>query len=258
MPELPDLEVISKNLDHLFADKKVSEINIYKDKKLNAPLEDFKRDIENQKLESVKRNGKELLMEFANKARLGIHLMLNGEIHLLNEQDVKHQVFEIVFDDSSGFSVTDYMAQAKPILNPVESKVPDALNKDFNLDYLKPILSKSSKSNIKKILTDQEIVRGIGNAYIDEILWDARISPLSIASKIPEESIKKIIKSTKAVLLDAIVEIRKIGPETISGEIRSFLKVHTANSKTPTGYTINVIQLNGKKTYFTDEQKLYE
>ncbi|MVN21934.1 DNA-formamidopyrimidine glycosylase family protein [Mucilaginibacter arboris] len=258
MPELPDLEVISKNLNKLFAKKTVNKITIYREKKLNAPVDDFYKNINGKTLKSVKRNGKELLLNFSNDIQLGIHLMLNGEIHLLTEQNIKHQVFEILFEDLSGFAVTDYMAQAKPILNPVESKVPDALDKDFNFDYLKPVLAKSASANIKKILKDQEVVRGIGNAYADEILWAAKVAPRSKASKIPDEKIKDIIHSTKTVLADAIDQITKIAPDTISGEIRSFLKVHTANPKTPTDFTINRMDLNGSKTYFTDEQKVYE
>lgn len=258
MPELPDLEVISKNLNKLFSKKRVSKLSIFREKKTNAPVDDYQKNIEGQTLKLVKRNGKELLFIFNNSNQLGIHLMLNGEIHLLTEHNIKHKVFEILFEDSSGFAITDYMAQAKPILNPVESKVPDALSEDVNFDYLKPILAKSSRSNIKKVLKDQEIIRGIGNAYADEILWEAKVSPRSIASKIPDEKIYDLIHATKIILDDAISQITKISPEIISGEVRSFLKVHTSNAKTPTNFIINMVELNGSKTYFTDEQKLYE
>ena len=258
MPELPDLQVISRNLNKKFANKKVNRVTIYKDKKLNASAEDFVNSIQEKVLKVIKRNGKELLLEFDNQTTLGIHLMLKGEIHLLDEINIKHKIFEIEFEDNSGFSVTDFMGQAKPILNTLPSTVPDALSDEFNFGYFKPILNKSSKSNIKKILKDQEIVRGIGNAYIDEILWDARISPLSNASKIPDDQIQGLIISAKKILNEAIEEIIKISPNIISGEIRSFLKVHTSNPTSPTNYNIKSIEIDGKKTYFTDEQVLYE
>lgn len=258
MPELPDLQVISRNLNKKFANKKVVRLSIYKDKKLNAPVEKFTNIIEGQTVSEIKRNGKELLMIFENQSKLGIHLMLKGEIHLLSESNVKHKVFEIEFEDNSGFAVTDFMGQAKLILNAPNSNVPDAVSKEFDFEYFKPILRKATKSNIKKVLKDQEVVRGIGNAYIDEILWDCKISPLSNASKIPDEKIKDLISSTKKVLQEAIDEITKIDPNIISGEIRSFLKVHTSNPKTPTNFDIKFIELDNKKTYFTDEQALYE
>ncbi|SFN21307.1 formamidopyrimidine-DNA glycosylase [Chitinophaga sp. YR627] len=258
MPELPDLQVISKNLNKIFANKKVDKISIFKDKRLNASVEEFTSTIEHQKLLNIGRNGKELLLDFENGSRLGIHLMLKGELHLSSEANIKHKVFELIFEDHTGFAVTDFMGQAKPILNPVESDVPDAVSDDFNFKYFKPILAKAIKANIKKILKDQDIVRGIGNAYIDEILWDARISPLSIGSKIPDDWIEKIIHSTKSVLAEAVKQIENISPNIISGEERSFLKVHTSKPETPTGYKITVIELEAKKTYFTEEQILFQ
>lgn len=259
MPELPDLEVISANLGKRFNAKKLSKINIFKDKKLNAPSAEFEKKLESQNLNNVQRSGKELLLEFTNGNYLGIHLMLKGEIHLLEEDNVKGKVFELVFEDGSGFSVTDFMAQAKPILNPEKSEVPDALDLKFDFDYLKSKFAKANKANVKKILKDQEIVRGIGNAYIDEILWEAKISPLSIGSKIPDKSIKILVEATKNVLRNAIEQIKAQDPDIISGEIRSFLKIHTTTKdKSPTGAKINVIEIDSKKTYFTDEQELYE
>lgn len=268
MPELPDLAVISKNLNKRFANKKVIAFNVFKDKKLNTSIGEYKRDIENQLLESIERNGKELLLTFSNKKQLGIHLMLKGEIHLMSEPNIKYKVFELVFDslqqgslfgDNDGFSITDTMAQAKPILNPPKSIIPDALDDAFNYNYLKSILANSKKSNIKKILKNQDIVRGIGNAYIDEILWMAKVSPLSDGFKIPDEFIAKIVESTKETLKNAINEILTISPDLISGEIRSFLKIHNPDkNESPTGFPIKTIEIDTKKTYYTEEQILFE
>jgi formamidopyrimidine-DNA glycosylase len=258
MPELPDLQASSRNLDKRFSNKKVVKLTIFNNKKLNAHVENFTKNIEGYILEKLKRNGKELLLTFNNNTKLGIHLMLKGEIHLLSEIGIKHKIFDIMFENSDGFSVTDSMGQAKLILNPELSNVPDALSEEFNIAYLKPILQKS-KFNIKKMLKDQDVVRGIGNAYADEILWEAKVSPLSFSCKIPDEKIEDIILSTKNVLNDAIKQIEQISPNIISGEIRDFLKVHkTIFPISPTGSRINCIELDGKKTYFTDEQILFE
>ena len=268
MPELPDLAVISKNLNERFAKKRLTAFNVFKDKKLNATVSEYKNDIENQLLESVERNGKELLLTFSNKKQLGIHLMLKGEIHLLSEPNIKHKVFELIFGispqenlfgNNDGFSVTDTMAQAKPILNPPTSSIPDALDDSFNYGYLKSILDSSKKISIKKTLKNQDIVRGIGNAYIDEILWEAKVSPLSDSSKVPDELIAKIVEVTKETLNSAINEILTINPNLISGEIRSFLKVHNpTRTESPSGFPIKTIEIDGKKTYYTEEQLLFE
>ncbi|ATR95055.1 formamidopyrimidine-DNA glycosylase [Bacteroides heparinolyticus] len=268
MPELPDLAVISENLHRKFANKRVLSFNIYKQSKLNTSASDFKNNIEGQLLKSITRSGKELRLMFSNNHSLGIHLMLKGEIHLLSEPNIKHKIFDLVFDSTDetslfggneGFSIVDTMGQARPILNPATSDIPDALDNSFSSDYLMKILKMSKGKNIKKILRDQSVVRGIGNAYIDEILWSAGISPLSDGDKIPFKYIEILINSTKKTLSEAIVEIQKINPNIISGEERSFLKIHNPNkSLSPNGVAIEVIEIDKKKTYFTNEQILFK
>jgi formamidopyrimidine-DNA glycosylase len=106
---------------------------------------------------------------------------------------------------------------------------------------------------------DQKVIRGIGNAYADEILWHALISPLSVCNKIPEDKIKTLAKSIKTVLHDAIKKILKSHPDIIKGEVRDFLVIHNSSKKkSPTGAEIKQTTIGGRKTYYTDEQELYK
>ena len=106
---------------------------------------------------------------------------------------------------------------------------------------------------------DQKIIRGIGNAYADEILWDAGISPFSVCNKIPDEKIKRLPRSIRSVLQDAEKQIRKSKPDIISGEVRDFLKIHNAKKEqSPTGGKIHHKMANSRITYYTDEQELFK
>jgi formamidopyrimidine-DNA glycosylase len=108
-------------------------------------------------------------------------------------------------------------------------------------------------------LLDQNAIRGIGNAYADEILWDAGISPFSISNKIPDTKLKALAKSIKSVLQDAEKQISKSNPDIIGGEIRDFLKIHNSKKKeSPTGAPIKFAMVSSRKTYYTDEQELFE
>ena len=112
---------------------------------------------------------------------------------------------------------------------------------------------------IKNILLDQNIIRGIGNAYSDEILWQTGISPFSKANAIPVEKIKELAKNIKKVLKNATNKIYKNHPDLIHGEVRDFLDIHTKKKlKSPTGATIKIADRGMLKTYYTDEQVLYE
>lgn len=106
---------------------------------------------------------------------------------------------------------------------------------------------------------DQHVIRGIGNAYADEILWQAKISPLSIAQKIPPGKIKTLAAAIKKVLKNAEKKILKSHPYIIGGEIRDFLVVHQPKkTHTPGGAKINRATVNSRKTYYTNEQELYK
>ncbi len=258
MPELPDLQVFSRNLQKKLSGKKLEKLTIKNKSKLKIPEEEFKKNLENQELKKVYREGKELRFEFDNGNILGLHLMLNGNMYLFektNEQ--KHTIFELLFDDSTGLAVTDYQGMAACTLNPQEKDSPDALSDKINYKFLKERLSQT-RSSIKNVLLDQKVIRGIGNAYADEILWQSRISPFSLSNKIPDNKIKDLAKAISKVLKDAEKQILKSHPDIISGEVRDFLDIHNAKKKqSPAGASIHQ-QIAGRKTYYTDEQELFK
>ena len=259
MPELPDLQVFSRNLNKNFAGKTLKKIHLAEFKPPNVPLSDFKKALEGNALGEVTRQGKELHFHFGEKQVLAIHLMLKGQLHIFQgEITSTRNVVELVFDDDSALALSDFMKSATATLNPPAPASPDALSSEVNAGFLKKQLHEV-KEPIKAFLMDQKKIRGIGNAYADEILWDAGISPFSICSKIPDDKIKQLAKSIKSVLKDAEQQILSSHPDLITGEIRDFLKVHTQKIKnTPTGQVIHFKKFKSRKTYYTNEQELFK
>jgi formamidopyrimidine-DNA glycosylase len=256
MPELPDLQVFSKNLSKHFAGKKLQHIEVVNASKLKDSQAELKKAFEKAKLKSIYRSGKELRFEFNNDQVLGLHLMLNGELKLFHkENDHKNTIVEFHFSNGKGFAVTDRQRLANVKLNPVDKEGADAL--EVNEKYLKEVLQ--SRTVIKTLLMDQKKIRGIGNAYADEILWKAGISPFSKCDKIPADKIKDLSKAIKYVLNNAEKQILKKQPDLISGEVRDFLLIHNAKKKeSPTGEKILTKMAGGRKTYYTKEQQLYQ
>jgi formamidopyrimidine-DNA glycosylase len=259
MPELPDLQVFSRNLNKMLAGKTLKKVNIPVATKLNVSVKELKNSLEKQKLEKVYREGKELHFKFSNENVLGLHLMLRGQLYIFKKtNEHKFTIIELLFDDDTGLALGDYQKAATPTLNPVGRAAPDALSKAVDFDLLKKLLQ-SKRINIKTFLLDQHFIRGIGNAYADEILWDAGISPFSVCNKIPDTAIKKLNSSIKSVLHDAEKQILKKHPEIISGEVRDFLKIHNSRkTKSPTGGAIEHEMINSRKTYYTKEQELFK
>lgn len=258
MPELPDLQVFSANLNKTVKNKTVKKISVPVASKLNVSASVLKKELEGQKIKKVYRDGKELFISFDNDSLLSLHLMLHGGLHLFEHDNTnKHTILEMLFDDDTGLALTDWQKAAVPTLNPEPKKAPDALSKDITPEYLQEILN--TRAAVKNVLLDQKVIRGIGNAYADEILWKAGISPFSISNKIPTKSVNALAKSIKQILHDAEKQILRTHPDIISGEVRDFLLIHNAHKdKDPDGETIEHKTAGGRKTYFTASQVLFK
>jgi len=256
MPELPDLQVFAKNLTKLFKDKKLAKVNVTVAAKLNVPAKELEDALEGQTLTHIDGVGKELQFTFKNGHVLGLHLMLHGELHLFEvSNEHRFSIMELIFEDKKGLALTDFQKAATPTLDPEKSDVPDALAVDAQ--YMEQKLN-ATKSPVKTVLMDQKALRGIGNAYADEILYDAKLSPFSVAKKIPADKIKALVSSIKSVLTDAEKQIIKHNPDFISGEVRDFLLVHKPKQKeTAKSETIHQKPVGSRKTYYTDSQELF-
>jgi formamidopyrimidine-DNA glycosylase len=258
MPELPDLQVFAANLHKKLKGKKVSRIKILKKKRVKASEKVFNAKLKGASVNKIFREGKEIHISFSNGNVVGLHMMLHGKLFLFegkNEQ--KYTIAEFHFDDETGLALTDFQGMAVPTLNPEVKDAPDALSKSINLKWLSSKLA-SKKTTIKNFLLDQNSIRGIGNAYADEILYEAGISPFSLVNKIPADKIRSLAGSIRSVLTKAEKQIRKKEPGIIAGEVRDFLNIHNAKkTKSPGGKKIQFKKVGGRKTYYTAEQKLF-
>jgi len=255
MPELPDVEIFSKNLNKIFADKKLLKVKVVNGKKLPDTAAKLSKNLDGKKLRRIYRSGKEMRFEFEGGPLLGLHLMLTGDIFLFEEKNDHHStIAELYFEGGHNLALTDRMRNANIKLDPVDKEGMDALALDFK--YLKNIFNR--KTMIKNILLDQDLIRGIGNGYSDEILWETRISPYSIASAIPDDKIKELVKTIPKVLTEAVSKIDGAYPGRIHDEVKEFLKIHRRVDKSPTGRPIQIDTKGSRKTYYTDEQVLYK
>jgi formamidopyrimidine-DNA glycosylase len=261
MPELPELTVFADNLGKRIIGKKIVSANYHREKRLNVPLKEFAGALQSAKIKKVERVAKEICFHLDNGSFFSVHLMLKGGFLLTSGQEVEelpNLILSVVFEDGSAMAVTDPKGLVTVGLNRrPAAEIPDGLA--VTEEYLASMFKKQPKVLVKPFLIDQAKIGGIGNAYSDEILWLARISPKSQVGKLPPEAVKALVQAIPAVLNEAIDEIRKRRPDALSGEIRDFLKVHgPAHKVSPTGARIIKEQIQTKKTYYTDEQVLYQ
>jgi formamidopyrimidine-DNA glycosylase len=135
-------------------------------------------------------------------------------------------------DDGSGFDLTEagtkkglsvYLVTDPALVPGVARLGPDALT--LTADELAAVLS-GQGSRIKNVLTEQSVISGVGNAYSDEILHAARLSPFAISSKLSTSDIEALHSAMQTILSDAVSRSVGQGSATLKGEKRSGLRVH--------------------------------
>ncbi|WP_409151888.1 DNA-formamidopyrimidine glycosylase family protein [Sphingobacterium sp. BS-2] len=199
MPELPDLQVFSKNLTKMLKGKALQVATIHNYQKIKIS-ENILQKLEGKRLIRVYREGKKLFFDFGKDAILSMHLMLHGKLVYSEDQIPKYALLSLKFENGKTLSLTDFQKMANIEINPAPGKAIDALSSDLTSKALQRLLHQS-KAKIKTFLMDQNLIGGIGNAYADEILHAAGISPVSIANKIPEKQISDLLKAISQVLL---------------------------------------------------------
>lgn len=256
MAELPDLTIFAQILNRKFKGKVLTSLDVTVAKKLNVPAAELRSALVGRQLIEVKREGKTLQFHFSGNVILGLHLMLRGElVELSGNEPPRFQIMAFHFEKQKGFAVTDLQKQATPTLYPRAVVVPDALS--MAEGYFVSLLSKK-RMVIKTLLMDQKLMRGIGNSYADEILYEGGISPFSVANAIPERQVKKLYRTLGSVLQRAITEIANANKNELKGELKDFMKIHSPHLKTTAkGEEIKSEKIGGRTSYYTDAQELF-
>jgi formamidopyrimidine-DNA glycosylase len=186
------------------------------------------------------RHGKFLDLVFEGDLHLVVHLARAGWLHYREEfasaaplKPGKGPIaLRMRLDDGSGFDLTEagtqkklaaYLVRDVASVPGVAKLGPDALSSD--LDTFAARL-RSRRGQVKGVLTDQSVLAGIGNAYSDEILHRAKISPFAITDRLDDEAMARLYAAAQDVLTDAVR--RSVGQKaaTLKSEKRSGLAVH--------------------------------
>lgn len=211
MPELPEVETIRRGLENL-SGRKIKKV-FRSDKKLRIASSLDLQGIVGTKITEVSRRARYLIIHFSNKKSLIVHLGMSGRITVSKHfEKLKHDHFAcelddgkwLIFNDPRRFGFVD-LVETKNLKNhKMLSKLgPEPLSDEFDAPYTQEVL-RGKKMNIKTSMMDNEIVVGVGNIYINESLFDSKISPLRSAHELKESEIKKLVASIKKTIKKAI------------------------------------------------------
>ncbi|WEV61092.1 DNA-formamidopyrimidine glycosylase [Streptococcaceae bacterium ESL0729] len=223
MPELPEVENVRRGLERLVRGKKITSVSLAYPRMILTGAEEFEEALIGQVVESVGRRGKYLILRLSNNVVIS-HLRMEGKYNLYQGEVPfnKHYHVFIGFDDGSTlvyqdvrkFGTMELMDEGALGNYFLAKKIgPEPTPNDFKLDDFYHKLHKSKKI-IKPYLLDQTLVAGLGNIYVDEVLWLAKIFPGDPANIIPREKI--------AALREAIIEVLEESIRLGGSSIRTY------------------------------------
>ncbi|OLN22661.1 DNA-formamidopyrimidine glycosylase [Domibacillus antri] len=215
MPELPEVETVRRTLMDLAAGKTVAKTDVRWPKIIKHPEEpaQFQDALAGETIREISRRGKFLIFHLDHYALVS-HLRMEGKFSV-NEQaepEAPHTHVVFTFTDGTQLRYRDvrkfgtmhlFKKGTESGLAPLIGLGPEPFDETFTADYLYGRLQRTSRQ-VKTALLDQIIVTGLGNIYVDEVLFRARVHPHRIASSITIEEAERIHRFTKNVLAEAI------------------------------------------------------
>jgi len=235
MPELPELQLIAERLTSLLSGKTINKTVVHNHIVIHGrPVDEFESKSVGESFESVVADGKFLIFSLTNHD-LVLNLMLTGRLRVITKykQPTSHDMVSFQTDDLTlWYSDAKKMGRIYLVDKEDYSGVagfadrgPSALDPSLTLDVFRKRLRRH-RGQIKNVLRNQHFVKGIGNAYADEILLYAGILPFRRRYTLSDTDTKNLYLSMNKVLTRVRDIMSERSLDDISIEKRDFLMVH--------------------------------
>ncbi len=266
MPELPEVETIVRNLSSKLKGLEISSVKIIYPPVLRNKKPSLINDLKGRKIVGVRRRGKMLLINFERNLSLLIHLKMTGQLLFYPREEPldKHTHFILFFKDENNelrfrdvrkFGFISCLRNLDiSYADELKNLGPEPLEIDFSL-FKK--LFQGRKARLKSLLLNQNFIAGIGNIYADEILFQAKLHPLTPASHLGDDDLKRLLKAMRNVLRKAIIHkgssIRSFtNAEGKRGRFQNYHQVYGRESQPCfiCGEKIKRLRLGGRSSSF--------
>jgi formamidopyrimidine-DNA glycosylase len=249
VPELPEVEALAQDLRSRLTDRAIARVDIAAFsalKTFDPPLSSLNGSL----VDDVTRHGKFLDID-ASGLHLVMHLARAGWVRWRDEvpklppkpSNKSPLAARVVLDSGAGLDITEagtkkslaiYVVRDAQDVPGIARLGPDPLAQEFTIDVLRSILTDAGRAQIKGVLRHQGTIAGIGNAYSDELLHAARMSPFKPASSINDLDLQVLYDAIRTVLGEAVERSRGLAAVDLKSEKKSHLSVHgRAGEKCP-------------------------
>ncbi|MGZ4452145.1 MAG: Fpg/Nei family DNA glycosylase [Nocardioides sp.] len=241
MPELPEVEALAADLRGRLKDRAIVKIHIAQFsalKTFDPPLSA----LEGTLVDDVTRHGKFLDIE-ASGIHLVLHLARAGWVRWRDEvpsippkpSPKSTLAARVVLDSDQGLDVTEAGTKKSLALYVVRDPLdvpgiatlgPEPMADDFTVEVLARILKEAGRKQLKGVLRHQGTIAGIGNAYSDEILHAAKMSPYKPSDSLTDDELATLYAALRGTLADAVARSTGLAASELKGEKKSNMAVH--------------------------------
>ncbi len=229
MPELPDVVVYLERLGALFGGKVLERVRVaspFVVRSYDPPI----GALAGKRLLGTRRIGKRLVLAFEGELFVVIHLMIAGRLVLKDHgAPIPKRLGLAAFDFENGTLLfTEAGTQKRASLHVVKGEAALAPFSRGGVEPLEASLGefraalKAENHTLKRSLTDPRLFSGIGNAYSDEILFHAALSPVKLTSRLTDAEIERLYDATRTTLVDWTDRLRKDSGDGFPGKVTAF------------------------------------
>ncbi len=211
--ELPELTILARQMKTEIVGKQISEVEVANHKCLNISFEQFQKIVAGKTVRSVESKGKWLFIGLESDHVIMFNPGMGADVIHFKPGDQLPEKYQIklTLHDKTGFTIRVWwfcylhlMPKNKLGEHKLTAKLGiTPLDKKFTMNYFKQLIS-GKRGNIKNFLVDQKNIAGIGNVYIQDILFNAKLHPKRKIPSLTEMEIEALYKSIRSVLNESI------------------------------------------------------
>jgi len=229
MPELPDVTVYIEAIDRRVRHQVLQRVRLANPFVLRT-VEPSISDVSGKKVTGVRRAGKRIILALEDDLFIVIHLMIAGRFRWLAPgAKIPGKLGLAAFDFANGtLLLTEAGSKRRASIHVVRGEEAVRAHDrgglevlDASLDEFKSALTRE-RHTLKRTLTDPHVFSGIGNAYSDEILHRARLSPVQLTTNLDDEEIARLYDATRTTLIDWIERLRAETGEGFPEKVTAF------------------------------------
>ncbi len=229
MPELPDVTVYIEALDARIRGARLLDVRLARPFVLRS-VEPPLPTAAGRTVTGLRRLGKRIVIELSGDLFLVLHLMIAGRLRWKRAgAKLPGKIGLAAFDFSTGTLVmTEAGSKRRAAIHLVQGEAalrqhdPGGLEPlEADLEAFRAALLRENHT-LKRLLTDPTILSGIGNAYSDEILHRARLSPIKLSRQLSEEEVARLFEATRSTLVDWIERLRRAAGDEFPEGVTAF------------------------------------